>query len=106
MLSFYSAGKIQQYCSRIGQVTSDPVALQEAGVCIGYISGIVDREAILVIQGEKDPGFCIPAGVSTQEIVTVLRQLYIREDSLSATASDWIARALGVAYPPTDGSCR
>jgi hypothetical protein len=73
---------------------------EKAGVCYGYIAGIVDAEASYQARNVKDANICLPKGTTNTELARlVVYELRKTPDKLHLEASRLVINILAEAFP-------
>lgn len=72
---------------------------QRQAWCGGYVSGVVDMNAVAAVR-RGSPVFCLPAHVTVQQAIDVVRKfLEDHPEKRHAAAADMVAEALSRGFP-------
>jgi|ETN07SMinimDraft_1059922.scaffolds.fasta_scaffold45273_2 hypothetical protein len=72
------------------------------GICLGYMTAVVDYDSVLAARLQKKQDFCLPKAVEMEHVANVVLDYLANQDSealSNLSASGLIVLALSQVYP-------
>jgi len=94
---FYKGNDLLEECEAY---LSDTGSAAKGNICIGYIMGVVDTHAVVVIWDGSEKRFCLPRSIQSSQLVRVAIK-YLKENpqDLHLAATGLVIVALDFAFP-------